>query len=99
MVFITKRLAAGDTPDAPHYYLGTREPNSSPKTPTHTSSSGATRGPSDTLHSTYATELGLFPKDALSRSDIKKGEAPSTFQRPDARRGTRRTELVLPTWW
>ncbi|KZV24533.1 cinnamoyl-CoA reductase 2-like [Dorcoceras hygrometricum] len=69
----SSRTCGGDTPDAPYYHLGTRESNSSPKTPTHTSSSGVTRGPSDTLHSTYATELGLFPEDVLSRSGVARG--------------------------
>ncbi|KZV43197.1 phospholipase D delta-like [Dorcoceras hygrometricum] len=162
-------LAAGDTPDAP--LLSPRDPRTEKliQDPTHTSGSGVTRGPSDTLHSTYATELGQFPEDALSRSGVARGlttknpgtirlslfmqqdprrsrrryrppeisaeicssqppnpsintrrgfaghtsgalgpvtcgcryqeEAFSTFQHPDVRRGTRRTELVLPTWW
>ncbi|KZV21258.1 hypothetical protein F511_23383 [Dorcoceras hygrometricum] len=41
----------------------TREPNSSSKTPTHISSSGVTRGPSDTLHSRPTIlSSGYFPR-------------------------------------
>ncbi|KZV28760.1 hypothetical protein F511_29238 [Dorcoceras hygrometricum] len=74
-----KRLAAGDTPDAPYYHLGTREPNRSPQgRSAHQQLECRTETKPHATHLTYVVKIGSWPEDSLP----VRGYFPSLLSRP-----------------